>query len=128
MTLAKRYSPLDVTVPAGTAIAAPQMSDPALGDVWLYKVQVRIPSGHAGFTGFYVANNATPIVPWAPNAAWVNGDNDYFEFDVNDEVSAGLAVATYNTDVIDHTFYFRFVNVPISAVTVPATTPIVAVS
>ena len=128
MTVPKRYVPLTVSVPAGTAIANPTKTNPALGDVWLYQVQVRIPSGHAGFTGLGIQDNGVSLVPWSPNTSWVVGDNDYFVFDVNTETDTGLAVLTYNTDVLVHGFYLRFVCAPISAVAPPPTTQIVAVS
>lgn len=128
MTIARRYVPVNVTVPPGTLSTAPTTLKPGIGDVWLYEVDIRIPSGHAGLTGFYVANAGVGIVPWANPPQWVNGDNDYFTFEVSEEVDTGLSIVTYNTDVLAHTFYFRFVCVPISQVSLPSTTPIQAVS
>lgn len=128
MTVYKRYVPLTVTVPALTAIAAPTSVDPALGDVWLYGVELRIPTGHAGLTGIALTFNGVSLVPWAANVSYIVGDDERLDFDVNLETSSGLQVVTYNTDVLSHSFYLRFACVPVSAVAIPAAAQIQAVS
>ncbi|MGH7747346.1 MAG: hypothetical protein ACREQ5_21700 [Candidatus Dormibacteria bacterium] len=95
--------------------------------MWLYKIELRIPAGHAGLTGIAVANAGVTIVPWSANLVWILGDNDYLTFDVNDEVDTSLRVMTYNDDVISHTHHLRFVCVPISQVLRPSTMQIQAV-
>ncbi|MGH3571176.1 MAG: hypothetical protein ACRDUW_05005 [Pseudonocardiaceae bacterium] len=128
MATNRRYVPLDVTTAATTfPDTSPQTTDPALGDVWMYKIELRIPSGHAGLTGIAITYAGVTIVPWSANLAWILGDNDYLTFDVNDEVGQSLRVVTYNDDVISHTHHLRFVCVPISQVIRPATTSVVAV-
>lgn len=122
MTLGTYVYPVNVLCPAGTAIATPTTTKPALGDVWLDSVELRIPVGHRGLTGVYVANNNTAIVPYSSPPTYLIGDDERLTFDIGDEVATQLSIVTYNTDVFDHTFYFRFSGRPMSVQNAAAST------
>lgn len=128
MALVKHYSPFNPTVPAGTTQDAPYVVEWDEGDVWLYGIQLQIPPGNSGLAGIGFAVAGTPVVPWGVDQGYITGDDNYFEYDVGVEVGNGLTVIMYNADIWDHNFQVRFVNNPISLVTVPPVPPIVAVA
>lgn len=115
-----RYYPVSLTVPPGTAIAAPVNQAVVLENNLLVDVELEVPSGHAGFTGIRVSSSKQQILPWG-NSQWIIA-NDYVRvFAWNEEIGANaISVQGYNTDVVAHTFYLRFhiVNLPVIA---PAT-------
>lgn len=127
MAVRRRYSPLNVTVPANTAQDAPQVTVWDEGDVWLYGVQLQIPAGNSGMASIGFTLAGAQLIPWSMDPAFITGDNNYFEFDAEVEVGNGLEIVTFNTDVWDHSFYLRFVNLPISMISAPAQSPVVAV-
>lgn len=104
-TISSRYVAVTVTTPAGTAIAAPQTTAVNLGDVILLGVQLKIPPGHAGATGWKLTEAGNALVPWQDGGGWVIGDDDDLWFDVNSEVAGGLAIVTYNVGAYPHTHY-----------------------
>jgi hypothetical protein len=122
--------PINVTCPIGVTAAAPQVTLPKFGDVWLDSCELRIPPGHHGTTGVYVANNGTQVLPWSDGITFLNGDNDLLTFDLGDEFDTGFQIVTYNTDAFPHTFYFRFSGrfmvdqLAIASPTVPTVVPI----
>lgn len=109
MSLASRYVPLIVTVPAGTAKAAPQSTAAPVSNVVLNRVELRIPPGHGGLTGFSLQWNGVSIVPFASPAQFIVGDDDDLTFDINEQIGGGLVVVAFNTDaVLPHSFHLRF--------------------
>lgn len=114
--------PVTISTPAGTAIATPQVTFPGIGDIWLEKAEIQVPSGPTGLTGVYIANNGTAIVPFATPAQWLVLNDDLVDYPVGVEVSSGLSIVTYNTDTFAHTTYIRLIgqymsvqNAPLSA-------------
>ena len=112
-----RYYPVALTVPAGTAIAAPVSVAVALENNLLVDVEIQIPSGHSGFTGVRVLSSNQQILPWG-NSSWIVADDYVRVFDWNEEIgSKAISVQGYNTDTMSHTFYLRFhiINLPVIA-------------
>lgn len=107
-TVRTRYLPLYPTTAPGTTAAAPLVTTVVTTPVQLLTVELRIPSGHAGLTGWRLAQSGQTIVPWAQPEQWIIGDDQVLHFTVDIEIGSGLTVATYNTDIYPHTFYCLF--------------------
>lgn len=114
MSLGSYVYPVNVTCPAGTAIATPLTTTPDLGDIWLDAIELRIPVGHHGLTGIYVANSGTAIMPYSSPPSFLVGDDERLSFDVGVEVDNLLQIVTYNTDIFNHTFYLRLSGQPMT--------------
>lgn len=71
------------------------------------KMELQVPSGHVGLTGFSLQLAGTTIVPWGGSGGFIVADDAYLEFELGIEVDIQLAAVCYNADVFDHAFYFR---------------------
>lgn len=107
-TLTLRTVATRLTVPAGTAIATPATLNVALGFVTVRRIELRIPSGHMGFTGFAIDQADIRLLPWNNAAEWVIGDSDLLEYDFDLDAPRNLTLKGYNTGAYAHTFYLRF--------------------
>lgn len=102
-----RYFAYAVTTPAGTPIDAPQTTTLDVEDTILDSVELRIPDGHAGLTGWAIDYAEARILPWSSPDAWVRGDDDLLTFRVGFNITGSVNVVTYNLGVFDHTHIFR---------------------
>jgi hypothetical protein len=92
---------------AATSALTPASQVFALETNHLADIELIVPAGHCGFTGFAITYQGTQVFPFA-GAAWHIADNDKFVIPWNDEIMAGgLVLHGYNTDIFDHTFYLR---------------------
>lgn len=97
-----------LTVPAGTPIAAPVTAPVVLDDLNLDSVEIIIPDGHVQLTGIAITSGGFPVIPFNIGT-WISGNNDRLTFDYDAEITAnGLTVAGYNLDIYPHTFYLRW--------------------
>lgn len=120
MALSVYYAENDITVPAGTVIAAPTSDTLNLGDIWVYNISVRIPPGHCGFTGLSVQQAGSYLIPFGMTLAYLIGNDDKLEFEIGVEIPGAFQFVTYNTDVLVHTFYIRIAYQPMVALNNPA--------
>jgi len=98
-----------VTTPAGTAEASPQTTTLAVVNLRLLALEVTIPNGHAGLTGFAVEYGGTRIIPFGVQE-WLVGNSEAFAFTVGFDIGrTGLQVVTYNTGLFDHGHYLRLI-------------------
>jgi hypothetical protein len=105
--MASRIWELQITVPAGTVIAAPLVTPWLTEDNLLNTVELVIPPGHNGLTGIRVMKGDVPIIPYSANS-FIVGNNYAHEFTVNDYVqTSDVKVQTYNIGSYPHTFYLR---------------------
>lgn len=96
------------TVPAGTAINAPFTSAQLLDDAILDQLDVTIPPGHSGLTGFRVLWSTGQIVPYV-QGTWITGDDEEINIKYGAEITqSGLVLVGYNTDVFAHSFLLRW--------------------
>lgn len=119
MTVLLRRRSFNIAIagtPIGSSNFTTQSTPINLGDVMLHKWIVRIPNGHAGLTGVALTFNGVTIVPF-DNATvpYIVGNDDHYTFELEQEVTNGLAVAQLNEDFITHTHYLQFDYTPISA-------------
>lgn len=99
--------PFTVTTPASTAIANPQFTAVDLPPGRLVSVELQIPPGHAGTTGFRLEVAQQQILPFSTAPTWILGDDYVHEFDMDFEVGTGVRCATYNIGNYPHTHYLR---------------------
>jgi hypothetical protein len=105
--------------PINTPATAPVTTEVNIGTAWVWRVEVRIPPGHAGLTGLALVDSGAFIVPYAnPGPAWLVGDDDLLEYPLDKQTGVNLAFWSYNTSTdYAHTFYCRVIYTPISAFT-----------
>lgn len=104
-----RYLPFSMAVPANTLSTAPQSLTHALGDLVIMSLQLTIPTGHSGLTGFQMRLVGETVIPWGAPTDWVIADGVVFEFELGVEASRQLVTRAYNEDsVYPHTFYGRW--------------------
>jgi hypothetical protein len=101
-----RLYPATVTVPAGTAIAAPFSQAVPLEDGKLVSIRLVIPDGHAGLTGIRFTRAGTQVIPYSQTVSWIISNDDKIEIEYDGDMSAtGVVAVAYNTDIFDHAFY-----------------------
>jgi hypothetical protein len=98
-----------LTVPAGTAISAAVSQAWPLEDNQLKSVEVTIPDGHCGLTGFRMLQAQQQIFPWG-NSSYIIANDERIPWAFEDEMtSTGIVLQGYNTDIFPHTFYAKAV-------------------
>lgn len=106
--MADRIELFQVTVPAGTAIAAPQVTATSFADGVVTRIIVTIPPGPSGFCGFKFTHLGGPVIPYT-GAGYVIGDDRIVDWPVTNMPSAsGWQFVAYNTDIFPHTFYIEY--------------------
>lgn len=89
---------------------------PVLDQTFLWEVNIRIPPGHAGYTGIAVVDSGSFILPYsAGSAAWFIGDDDDLTFPYGKQLGATVQLAYYNTSTdYSHGWQVRLVYTPMS--------------
>jgi hypothetical protein len=127
VTIATRVGEHTTTVFAGTTTDSPLVDTPYFGDIWLHKIELRIPPGHNGVTSVTVVNNGIAIVPWGNPPTWIVDSDRTLEFPVETEIDTQLAIWAANSGAYTHEFYFRFFYTPITLVANATVAPQVVV-
>ena len=103
-----------------TPATAPTVTNVGIGvTAWVWRVEVRVPPGHAGYTGIALTDSGSFIVPYAnPGPAWLIGDDDLLEYPLDKQVGLNLAFWSYNTSTdYQHGWQCRVIYTPMSAFT-----------
>ena len=105
--MAARIWEIQVTVPAGTLQAAPQVTPWITEDNLINLIELEVPPGHNGLTGIRVMKGDVPLLPYNSNSFIVA--NAYTNsFPVNDYVpTRDVSIQAFNTGAYPHTFYLR---------------------
>jgi hypothetical protein len=96
----------ELFVPAQTSAVVPALVNVNLPNspVYVNAVRVKIPSGHAGFTGFAMFDQGTQLIPY--NAGdFIVADDEIITFDCQVDDINTLTFKGFNLDVFGHTFY-----------------------
>lgn len=103
--------------PLGTPATSPTVTTVGIQTAYVWRVEVRIPPGHAGVTGIALVDSGSFLVPYAnPGPAWLIGDDDLLEYPLGKETGVNLALWSYNTSTTyDHGWQVRIVYTPIAA-------------
>ena len=104
--------------PTNTPATAPTVTDINLNVVTLWEMNIRIPPGHAGYTGIALVDSNQFVLPYAlSGAAWLVGDDDDLTFPYGKELGANAALWSYNTSTdYQHGWQVRLVYSPIVVV------------
>lgn len=99
-----------VTVPAGTPQAAPQITRLAVGVFQVDFVEFDIPAGPKGQMGFYLSSNGTPVIPRTAGAPVYLALDDVFKhYDLEDQPTSGAwELVAYNVGNFAHTVTVTF--------------------
>lgn len=87
-----------------------------LDQSYLWEFNVRIPPGHAGYTGIALIDSGSFVVPYAqPGPAWLIGDDDDLTFEIEQETGSTVQLAFYNTSTdYEHGWQVRITYTPMS--------------
>jgi hypothetical protein len=120
----ERLEAKEVLVPANTAEGSPQITDLSFPAGEVAAIEVVIPPGHQGFTGFALEVAGQPILPRG-TGDFIVASGEVIEWPVVGYPPSGdWSIRAYNTDVLDHTFYLRFYIRELISVPVPAGVPV----
>lgn len=104
-----------VTIPAGTAKAAPQTADITSPAMLVERITVRVPPGPSGLMGFRLTVNGEQVIP-LNLGAWIVTDDQVLDWALGDLPNSGAwQVTGYNTGTYDHTIYLDFELSPLSS-------------
>lgn len=106
--MARRTFPTRITTPLSTTRASPQTTAVALPQGTLVRVEVVVPSGHAGLTGLALRYAGEHVWPWGPDT-WIEADDEVLSAVLDFPLGGStLDVLTYNTDdTFDHDHLLR---------------------
>lgn len=106
--MADRIEIKQVTVPAGTAETAAITTALPFQAGTVVRLEVTIPPGPSGLTGFQILHSGQRIIPFRDDA-WIIADNERLDWQLARYPTGGAwAVRAYNTDIYPHTIYLRF--------------------
>ena len=117
-----RLYQFSATFPAGTLPGAPSNLKWTLEDNLLRRIEITVPDGPSGLMSFRILQAGQQIVPWANNS-FITANDEKILVEFEDQISAsGLVIQGFNTDIFDHTVYFRatITNLPLPGSLPPA--------
>lgn len=97
-----------MTVPAGTAKAAPLVTDVSFPARTVLSVSWRVPPGPSGLMGWALTSAGTPVIPIQPDT-YIVTDNQADTWPLAGYLDSGnWQVTAYNTGLYDHVVYLTF--------------------
>ena len=96
-----------VTTASGNPRTAPVSTNLPVRHGRLVAVEVYIPKGHWGVTGFALQLSGVTILPYSAQFPWIIGNDDRIVFDVDVEVDTKLTAVTFNEGNYPHSHYVR---------------------
>ena len=100
----------EITAPAGTSKDNPVTKDVEVTKGLVYKINIVIPSGHAGLTGLWITRGNFQVWPVVAGT-FFKGDNEHIDFDdmyLVDEPPFVFKLHMFNNDdTYDHTMIVR---------------------
>lgn len=106
--MAQELYAFQVTIPAGTPVSSPVVTNVTLPVRSLSALEVIVPPGPMGFMGFAVTMGGVHVLP-INAGTYIVTDDEVIHWPVSDLPTSGAwQVTGYNTDVFDHTVYLRF--------------------
>ena len=106
--MADRIEPFTVLIPAGTAIAAPQVSALDFDDGIVTQINITVPPGPSGFVGFQFTHKGGKVIPSTGNTFIIADDRQIAWPVSNMPTASGWQLRAYNTDIYPHTLYIEF--------------------
>lgn len=99
------YEPFTITTPAGTTRAAPLLTALNTLNRYVRRVQLVIPYGHNGQTGFSIRKGNVTVLPWLSD--FIVGNDETLNFELPIEGGNDLKVASFNTGTFSHQHFLR---------------------
>lgn len=119
--MASRIEHLAVSVPAGTAIATPQITPFPFREGIVQKIEPLVPPGPSGLVGWAILYDSQQIIPFTSGVYFIM-DDDKRSWDVEGYPTASrYKIKAYNTDVYAHLLQFTFLMTELAAPQPPAT-------
>ena len=115
MKFTNRVLSQTITTPGLTGVSRYTTTTVAIPWSILHTISVRVPPGHQGTTGVCVTFNNLPILPWSNTPTWLTLNDETVAYSVEAEITGKLAVLSYNTDQVAHSFFMRFEYTPIAS-------------
>jgi hypothetical protein len=114
--MAREVHSFEVTIPAGTAKASPQVTDLAMPPRVVVEVEVVVPPGPRGKVGFQLGAAGVQMLPYQPGTFFV-ADHESIRWPLEGQISSGAwQLIAYNTGFFAHTLEVRFlVDLPATA-------------
>lgn len=106
--MASRVELFTVTTAALTAIGAPVTTDCRFDVGEVEAIEVLIPPGNAGLSGFQIRHSGAGVFP-REDSKWIVAAGEVIKWPVEDKPTSGRwQVRSYNTDLYPHSIYLRF--------------------
>lgn len=106
--MAREIRAFTCTVPAGTLQAAPATFDIGFPPRVVDTVELVIPPGPSGSLGFYIANSGVRVIPYDSDD-WLVMSGEKVSWPLDGYIDSGAwELHAYNTGVLDHAIYVRF--------------------
>lgn len=122
--MAREVRRFPVTIPAGTASAAPITFGLTFPPRVVAEVEIVVPPGPRGEVGFQLAMSGFQVLPVETGQYFVT-DDEVIHWPLEGQVDSGAwQVIAYNTGTYPHTLEFRFLVDLVSVATVATPAPI----
>lgn len=106
--MADRLEWFDVTIPAGTPIAAPVTTPLVFPQGEVVEIDVKVLDGPCGSVGFFIAAGGTQYVPRTPGS-FIRPNDDYFTWPLQNAINSGsFGITAYNLDSWPHNLQVGF--------------------
>ena len=98
----------DVTTPAGTAKATPQVTSLAFPSRIVERIQIAVPPGPNGQLGFRLTTGGMQVLPINPGA-FIISSGEVVDLTLTAQIESGAwQLTSYNTGQYNHTVQIRF--------------------
>jgi hypothetical protein len=123
--MATRIEVQAVPVPAGTLLTAPQITPMTFDDGRVDTLEIVVPDGPSGLVGFQIRHSKQVIIPY-DGVTFIVTNDEVIRWPMETFPEAQKwDVVIYNTDVYQHTLYFRWLITDVIAA--PPLPPLVAI-
>lgn len=114
------------TFPPFTPIAAPVTVDTPLGNSIVTGIEIMVPAGQNGLTGFRLTTGGAQMIP-SNVGGWIIASGETLSWSLTRQITTGAwQVTGYNMGQYDHTIYLRFLTDQLADATAPATIPLLS--
>lgn len=122
--MAQELRTFQVTTPAGTLQAAPQVTPLTVPPRIVREVEFLVPPGPNGVLGFALGAAGQIVVPYNPNS-WIVASDETVKFPLDDQIDSGAwQFFSYNIGTYAHTVYIRMLLDLVSAGALATPSPI----
>lgn len=105
--MAQRFEVRDVTIPAGTALASPQVTNLVWRQGYPVFVELRFPPGPSGLVGVQLRHSGQVVIPFRATD-FIIADNEVIRWSLdNYPYNPTWSMRAYNTGKYSHTIQVR---------------------